>query len=785
MATLFEYYNTGDDNSWYIFGSNWLAQTFTPQTTHKITSVKLKLLKFGSGGTISVDIKATDEYGHPTGDALCSGTTDGSTLPGSPGEWREVTLGDGATLSSGTKYAIVIHTTVEFADRMYWREDATTPTYGGGAEERSDNSGGSWTTEGSCDLMFEEWGEYPSKDLSNQLVIRKVGTKNFSQTLKLRKYSQGDLLNQLVVKRSGYNVFSQTLTISGYLSEGTLTSVQLIPPYSKDIFAFESNVTLNGGTVKVQFSDDNVNFYNHVGTPNTWDALDEGYNLIYVSKANLTDKFYYKLKLTKSADNNTPYVNWIKVTYLVPYSTYVFFSQLLGIRAANHSDLGALLLSRLQGYSIFSQKLKSRWSDYDILQGQLIMRGTLSNNLLQKLGVNHVWNDFLQTLTIPLHEDYLALANLLNVRVAGYDLLLNELLLRKSDVLSLSGQLLTRKENLLDLIQIFIVKGTGSEDFLNELLLRRSYLRELYGLLTLRRSDTSSLSQEIWVRPFIDLGNELIVARRGTLIIPHILTLRRSWWRELNGALLIPIYDDFDDLETQLLLRKKQVSFPKCILEIRKEIGSSVNQKLEVNKYNYTGLNGSAIVRKIDHTDLSSIVDVGYFSLMFGKLKIRRTDVKDISNELDIRTFGTSEISETLDIRLGSYKLLPVTLELSKSRVANLTSFLYVGRMEKDLLGELLIRKVDYETVPAELSLRRSNTIDFLNELLLKKENYKKVYQQLLLRKEGESSLSQSISIFGKSFLDGKLVVEKGLRLIVIDVEKASVYVQLMKGKET
>ncbi len=105
MATRFEHYITGDDGAWEFGIINWMAQTFTPSTAHKITSVKLPLYRWGSPGTITVSIKATDGNGHPTGDDLCLGTTDGNAL-----EW-------------------------------------------------SNNSGSSWTTEAEQDFLFEEWGE--------------------------------------------------------------------------------------------------------------------------------------------------------------------------------------------------------------------------------------------------------------------------------------------------------------------------------------------------------------------------------------------------------------------------------------------------------------------------------------------------------------------------------------------------------------------------------------------------------------------------------------------------
>jgi hypothetical protein len=160
MSTLYEYYNTGADSALSIYAANWGAQTFTPAIAHKITSVKLLLYRTGSPGIITVSIRATDGSGHPTGEDLCSGTTNGDTLPtGSPYEWREITLGDGYDLSAGTKYAIVARMSGGDTDnRFLWRRDISGSAYAGGNLEYSTNSGSTWTGTGH-DFMFEDWGE--------------------------------------------------------------------------------------------------------------------------------------------------------------------------------------------------------------------------------------------------------------------------------------------------------------------------------------------------------------------------------------------------------------------------------------------------------------------------------------------------------------------------------------------------------------------------------------------------------------------------------------------------
>lgn len=173
MSQKYEYYDTGEDG-YSVFDSEviWLGQSFTPSISHRITKVKLKLYKSsGSPGTIIVSIKATDGSGHPTGSDLCSGTTDGSTLPTTPGEMREITLGNGYLLNSGTKYAIVVRSNeVNVGNSAGWRRDATSATYSGGCLESSGDSGSSWNSIEDDDYIFEEYGDPASGALPIHFV---------------------------------------------------------------------------------------------------------------------------------------------------------------------------------------------------------------------------------------------------------------------------------------------------------------------------------------------------------------------------------------------------------------------------------------------------------------------------------------------------------------------------------------------------------------------------------------------------------------------------------------
>ena len=184
MATRYEHYILGNDSEGSIYGTEWKAQTFTPDTDHTIGSVVLLLLKTGSPTTITVYIYGTTT-GKPSGASLCSGTTDGNTLPtGSPYEWRTITLGSGTALTAAIQYAIVVKSAAgASSNRTDWRVDQSSPTYSGGVSLYSHNSGTDWTIVSSVDFLFEEWegvptlpgyDEYPTNDLLRASGIRRT-----------------------------------------------------------------------------------------------------------------------------------------------------------------------------------------------------------------------------------------------------------------------------------------------------------------------------------------------------------------------------------------------------------------------------------------------------------------------------------------------------------------------------------------------------------------------------------------------------------------------------------
>jgi len=155
----YQYYDTGADGDRDAYSNNWEGQTFTPETTHLLGSVKLKLFKVGSPGTIMVSIRAT-AAGVPAGGDLCVGTIDDSVITeDTNGEWYEITMGNGYQVAKDTQYAIVVRAAGgDASNKVSLLADTSDPTYAGGTHVDSSDSGAEWNTYSGVDLLFEEWG---------------------------------------------------------------------------------------------------------------------------------------------------------------------------------------------------------------------------------------------------------------------------------------------------------------------------------------------------------------------------------------------------------------------------------------------------------------------------------------------------------------------------------------------------------------------------------------------------------------------------------------------------
>lgn len=160
MTKLYEYYNISDPALAACHDAFWQVETFTPREAHTVKTLKLRMYRLGSPGTITASIKATDVDGKATGDDLASGTTDGDTLPTEyGGEEREVSLGDGVALSASTKYAIVVRAPAGDSNNyVRWRHSPT-KVYPRGSHWFSSDAGVTYEEDSTRDMMFEEYGD--------------------------------------------------------------------------------------------------------------------------------------------------------------------------------------------------------------------------------------------------------------------------------------------------------------------------------------------------------------------------------------------------------------------------------------------------------------------------------------------------------------------------------------------------------------------------------------------------------------------------------------------------
>jgi len=160
MATLYEYYNTDDDDYHNVYGANWKAQTFTVSDQgHAVTKVGIKAFRVGSPGTLTLSVRATDANGHPTGSDLTSGTTNANNFTtDTAGAWYYISV-TSYDLLANTKYAVVVRCTDgAWGNHANWRSDTSSPTYASGNYEASGDSGVTWTANTGSDFMFEVYG---------------------------------------------------------------------------------------------------------------------------------------------------------------------------------------------------------------------------------------------------------------------------------------------------------------------------------------------------------------------------------------------------------------------------------------------------------------------------------------------------------------------------------------------------------------------------------------------------------------------------------------------------
>lgn len=172
---LYEHFNTGDNSHISSAGDIRLCQTFTPQVSHTIVRLRLKVFRSVVTDDLLVRLYGTDVDGKPSGALIPIiwmakelVTTDVA------GAWLIIPV-TGCDVEAGTRYAIVVWELTPVT--MYWRRKAAGDGYPRGSMGKSLDNGITWTMDGDNvgGFMFEEYGEvagYKGNILIDQVIYQ-------------------------------------------------------------------------------------------------------------------------------------------------------------------------------------------------------------------------------------------------------------------------------------------------------------------------------------------------------------------------------------------------------------------------------------------------------------------------------------------------------------------------------------------------------------------------------------------------------------------------------------
>jgi hypothetical protein len=156
---MFENWQGYCPGAWNIKLYFWDAQTFTPQASHDLTHVFLRLYRIDSnpGEKVYCQIHNT-VAGKPSGAFLQQRWFYMDELPLAPGEtWKKITFDPVIPLAAGVMYAIVCWASNQYDPYALWRYQPSGNPYPRGHQVWSYN-GRTWTIQATADFRFQEWG---------------------------------------------------------------------------------------------------------------------------------------------------------------------------------------------------------------------------------------------------------------------------------------------------------------------------------------------------------------------------------------------------------------------------------------------------------------------------------------------------------------------------------------------------------------------------------------------------------------------------------------------------
>ena len=116
-------------------------------------------------------------------------------------------------------------------------------------------------------------------------------------------------------------LYPNPATTPGILISTNLLEDQPLPIESVESFNYTASSKPADTTLRVQFSQDNVNWYNSAGVLGEWDILNEGFHSIDLSGLGwFGNNFYYKMEFYSNPQRDaTPVLDEISVSFIMPY----------------------------------------------------------------------------------------------------------------------------------------------------------------------------------------------------------------------------------------------------------------------------------------------------------------------------------------------------------------------------------------------------------------------------------------------------------------------------------
>ena len=226
---------SGDASSFSINKDNTYGQTFTVGTVgsnaiQTLTSVKLKMYKTGSPGTLFVGIRATNGE-HPTGGNLYTGSIGANTFTtDTGGAWYEISLTGSTVLQPNTKYAIVCYNDDEGANQVRWRSVWDGSAYPNGMAVIFQTGEPYWIICPSIDMLFDVYGETgpivttnaaSSIDVNSSTLNGYLNSAGTSSTTVCFEYGKTDAYGSVTTNQSKTTGESFTQELTG-LDPGTM-----------------------------------------------------------------------------------------------------------------------------------------------------------------------------------------------------------------------------------------------------------------------------------------------------------------------------------------------------------------------------------------------------------------------------------------------------------------------------------------------------------------------------------------------------------------------------------